>query len=278
MSILYKIKSAARHILPSFVVNFLKKIENLLKKIRGFYYANKNFNYYKAQAHEFYFGVNWMKKGNFKQAYNCWELAKQEGVGSTTAYKRISLTTDPTFFSDKHDFDNFCKKVSDKKCLEIGSATEGILVLMPWVDERIIIDPLIKKYRESQLTLYGKTFLTDDIKLYDQKAESLIPEIVGKIDGCIVCRNTLDHSEEPWKILEKIGEYAADGCVLLLWTDLWHFEPLDAGHRNITKDVTLFENKIKEIGFDIEYVLPEIRDRRQTIHYGCVAIKRQNKK
>lgn len=266
----YKIKIIAIRILPRPVINLLKKIENLARKIRGFYYASKTFNHKRAQIFEFNFGVNYMKKGNFERAYACWELAKQQGMNSAAAYQRISL--EPSFFLGEDGFKDFCRKIDGKKYLEIGAATEGILAFMPWINERIIIDPLIQAFRDTQLTLWGKTFLTDDIKLYAQGAEILISELVGKVDGCIICRNTLDHADGPWEIVENIGRYAAKGCILLLWTDLWHLESLDVGHRNITKDPVLLESKIKEIGFNVVRRLPLIRN-RATIQYGCVAVK-----
>ena len=274
MSITYKAKLFGRRILPPVIINVLKKVEKQFIKIRGFYYKHKNFNHTNAQIFEFNFGVNWMKKGHFAKAYTYWEQAKKEGICSPAAFERITFHTDPHFFQDKGEFDDFCRKTDGKKCLEIGSATEGILALMPWLNKRIIIDPLIIKYRDAQLNEWGKTIFTDDIKLYDQFAEVVIPELVGKIDGSIVCRNTLDHASDPWKILENMGIYAAEGCTLLLWTDIWHLKPLDAGHRNIIEDPVVFEDKIKELGFDIVRKLPDIGDHRPTIHYGCVAIKR----
>lgn len=275
MSIVYKAKRIGRQIIPPVVITLLKKVPEQLEKVRGFYYAHKKFNHTNAQKFEFDFGVYWMvKKGMFANAYAGWEQAKKEGMYSKTAYDRITSQTDPHFFRDKSEFDDFCRKTDGKKCLEIGSATEGILAIMPWLTKRTIIDPLVVKFRDVQRNEFGKTIFTDDVQLHGQIAEIVMPELVGKIDGCIVCRNTLDHAVDPWKILENIGAYAAEGCTLLLWSDIWLLRPADVGHRNITKDPAEVENKIKALGFDIVRKLPEIGDHRPTIHYGCVAVKR----
>jgi hypothetical protein len=273
MSIAYELKRIGSRILPPGIKQSLKKIEKPFNKILVFYYAHKDFSHTNAQAFEYSFGVNWMKKGNFEESYAYWEQEKKEGMGSLAAYKRI--TADPPFFRNKAEFDDFCKKIDGKKSLEIGSSTDGILVNFPWLTQRILVDPLTAKYRAIQLKEWGKTFFTDDIKIYGQVAETTIPELIGKIDGSIICRNTLDHTADPWKILANISAYAAEGCTLLFWADIWHPKLNNAGHRNIMQDPNEFENKIKELGFDIVRTLPQNPIRHDvTIDYGCVAIKR----
>jgi hypothetical protein len=274
MSITYKIRLIGIRVLPRSIVDLLKKVEKQFKKIKRFYYAHRTFSHADAQVFEFNFGVNWMKKGEFERSYAYWEQAKKEGICSQTAYERITFNTSPHFFQNKSEFDDFCKKIDGKKCLEIGSSTEGILVYLPWLTKRNLIDPLTAKYREVQLKEWGRTIFTDDIKIHDQIAETVIPELIGKIDGTIICRNTLDHASDPWKILENMALYAAEGCALLLWTDIWHLNLLDPGHRNIVEDPAVFENKIKELKFEIVRRLPETDYHPDSIHYGCVAIKR----
>lgn len=273
-AIVYKLKRVGRQIMPPTIIDLLKGVGGLSERVRGFYYAHKKFNHAAAQKFEFAFGIHWMMKAdNFLKTYAWWERAKKEGIYSPAAYERISLQTSSLFFRDKSEFDDFCRKVDGRRCMEIGSATEGVLAMMPWLDGRIIIDPLIVKYRDSQRSEWGKTIFMDDIRLCDQIAETVIPDLVGKIDGCIVCTNTLDHTTDPWKILENIGRYAAEGCLLLFWSDIWLLRPADVGHRNITKDPAVLETKFKELGFDIVRKLPEFTD-RPTIQYGCVAAKR----
>ncbi len=278
MSVTYRIKRAGIYILPRFAVNLLKKIEKQFNKIKRLYYTHRTFSHTDAQVFEFNFGVTWMKKGEFLTSYKYWEQAKKEGIYSQTAYDRITFNSNPSFFQNKAEFDDFCRKTDGKNCLEIGSSTEGILVYLPWLTKRNLIDPLTARYRAVQLKEWGKTIFTDDIKIHDQVAETVIPELVGKVDGTIICKNTLDHTTDPWKILENMAAYAAEGCTLLLWTDIWHFYLADPGHRNIIEDPAAFENKIKELGFDIVRRLPDAADRHRTIHYGCVAIKRATTK
>jgi hypothetical protein len=254
-------------------VQALKKIEGQLHKAKVLYYSRKKFKHTDAQAFEFNFGVNWMRKGQFEKSYEYLEQAKQQGPGSSAVYERI--TSNPPFFSDKSEFDDFCREMEEKTCLEIGASTEGWLSIMPWIKRRVVIDPLVLRYRDVQLKEWGKTIYTDDMKLYGQVAEITIPELVDKIDGAIICRNTLDHTTDPWKILENISAYAAEGCAFLFWADIWHFELANAGHRSIMRDPIAFENKIKEFGFDIIRRLPRNSDRSEnTIDYGCVAVKR----
>lgn len=274
MSLAYKVKRAGIRVLPRAVVDSLKKIEKQATKIKRFYYTHRAFSHTDAQVFEFNFGVKWMKKGDFLRSYSYWEQAKKEGIYSQTTYDRITFNTDPHFFQNKSEFDEFCRKTEGKKCLEIGTSTEGILVYFPWLTKRALIDPLTARYRDVQLKEWGKTIFTDDIEIYDQVAETVIPNLVGNVDGTIICRNTLDHTIDPWKILENIAAYAAEGCTLLLWTDIWHFNLKDPGHRNIIEDPIAFENKIKELGFTIVRRLPDIGDHRSTVHYGCVATKR----
>lgn len=274
MSVTYKIKLIGIRLLPRAIIDLLKKIGKQFNKIKRFYYSHRTFSHTDAQAFEFNFGVKWMKKGELERSYTYWEQAKKEGIYSQTAYERITANTSPHFFQDKNEFDDFCRKTDGKKCLEIGSSTEGILVYFPWLTKRNLIDPLTAKYRKVQLNDWGKTIFTDDIKIHDQVAEVVIPELIGKVDGAIICRNTLDHTDDPWKILENMGAYAAEGCTLLLWTDIWHFNLTDPGHKNIVEDPAVLENKIKDLGFEIMRRLPDTEYHPDSIHYGCVAVKR----
>ncbi len=98
-----------------------------------------------------------------------------------------------------------------------------------------------------------------------------MPELENQIDGVIVCRNTLDHGEYPYKVLDNIGKYAKRGCYLLLWTDLYHTGGHDAGHRNITNDRDAFRDYIVKLGFRI--IRGFAKTGRDTINYGCTAIK-----
>jgi len=51
----------------------------------------------------------------------------------------------------------------------------------------------------------------------------------------------IDHCEDPLKILHNIPEYAAPGCYLYFWCDIWHLTGLDEGHHNITHSEAMME-------------------------------------
>lgn len=118
-----------------------------------------------------------------------------------------------------------------------------------------------------------KLFFTDDIKCYSQEAEKYIQDLEHSITGFVFSRNTLDHCENPWLILENISRYAAPGCILLLWTDLWHLKDIDEKHGNIIRDKDIFEEKLISLGFKIDSVFSDVREDKSTIEYGCIATK-----
>lgn len=62
------------------------------------------------------------------------------------------------FFRDIQSYKSFCKEIEGKSCLEVGAGPIGLLPLLPWIKERIIIDPLLDAYRMFQLEYFGKTF------------------------------------------------------------------------------------------------------------------------
>ena len=126
----------------------------------------------------------------------------------------------------------------------------------------------------NECELYKRTWYNDDLELYAHPAEDLISELVGAIDGAIMCRNTLDHCADPMRVLENIAAYAKPGCYLLLWTDLWHLHGHDEGHRNITTDKEGFKKSIRDLGFEILYSFDGVRQDGSTIEYGCRARKR----
>jgi hypothetical protein len=118
---------------------------------------------------------------------------------------------DEFFHGDRVLFDTVIEHIKTRKCLEIGSGPYGFLAPARWIADRTIIEPLAAQYKAAQLREIGKTFFTDDIKVYPNGAETLISELVGKIDGKIMSRNALDHCEDPLTILMNISQYAAPG-------------------------------------------------------------------
>jgi len=203
---------------------------------------------------------------HFPNLYDSWEKAKEDG--SLWHY------ADNQWFSGNMElWNDFIKHVKDRKCLEIGSGPFGYLAPCYWIKDRVIIDPLIDFYRNEQLKVHGKTFFVDEIKTYNVPAENCLDELIGKIDGFIVCRNALDHCEDPLKILENISDYAASGAYLLLWTDIYHLMGLDEGHRNITRSSTVLEKLLRGLEFEILQEGAKIRDPNEFIEFGILARK-----
>ena len=163
--------------------------------------------------------------------------------------------------------------VRDRTNLEIGAGPFGYLAPCYWMKRRIVIDPLVDKYRAYQMAHFGKTFWTSEIETHAAPAEQIVEPLRGAVDGCIVSRNALDHMEDPLAALEAIAQYAAPGCYLLLWTDIWHPEGGDVGHRNITRSPSVLDKMLDGLGFDVVQNGADIRG-GECIEYGRLARKR----
>jgi hypothetical protein len=182
--------------------------------------------------------------------------------------------SDQFFQGDQLLFDSFIEHIRTKKCLEVGSGPYGFLPPARWIKDRVVIEPLADKYRAAQLKLIGKTFFTDDVKVFATGAETLIPELVGMVDGMIMSRNALDHCEDPLLILMNLSKYAVSGCYFLLWTDLWHLGGHDEGHHNITHSIEVMDALFDGLGFDVLKAGEKIRDANEFIEYGRIVRKR----
>jgi len=257
-------KKILKKYLPNSVIN-------TLVRLRYRYYIWKGFNHKTAQKGEFESSIRFMTSGNkfMELVYNV-EALKNRSLYEKVIYPLCHISN---FFRDIKEYKAFSDDIQNKRCLEIGSGPVGFLGLMPWIRERIMIDPLLDKYKNFQLSRFGKTFFTDDIQRYSQDAEIFISSLENSINGCIVVRNALDHCEDPWKILKNISQYASTDCKLLLWTDLWHLRGIDGEHRNITKDKDIFEKKLIDLGFKIENTFSDVRNDNSAIEYGCIAVK-----
>jgi hypothetical protein len=238
----------------------------LMKYLSQVFPSQSSYNFEKAQKFELESAEQTIKE-HFEEIYEKWELAKNAG----------SLWQGPDdlwFKGNQTLWDEFANHARGKKCLEIGSGPFGYLAPCYWIKDRVIIDPLIDFYREHEIKISGKTFFTDDIVTYNKPAEDCIDDLIGKVDGFIVCQNALDHSEDPLSIMHNISEYAAPGCYLLIWTDIWHLQGLDAGHRNITKNSVAFDKVLMGMGFEIIQTSKNIRDQNEYIEYGRIAVKK----
>jgi hypothetical protein len=240
----------------------------LLKRIvrRAWTVAVGGFNHRSAQQYENLSARGTMRR-TFPEVYAAWEREKAQGGLWHGA-------DDQWFLGNAGLWTTFLEHVRDRKNLEIGSGPFGYLAPCHWMKRRIVIDPLIDKYRAYQIKHFGKTFWTADIETHAVPAEQVVEELRGAIDGCIVSRNALDHMADPLAALEMIGEYAAPGCYLLLSTDIWHMDGGDVGHRNITRSAAVLDGLLNGLGFDILQNGADVRDSDQYIEYGRLARKR----
>ena len=234
-------------------------LSNIRKRLINFK-DNKKFDHSKAQIYEINYASKWLDN-NFERVYR-----------DVSDRKKQKHVVSDEFFKNNYLWNKFVKHIENKICLEIGSGPAGALIRWYWTKKRIIIDPLASEYKRLSIEKFGKSLFTDDIILYSQNAEIYIPRLHNKINGAIVCRNVLDHCENPIKVIENMAKYAKNGCYLLLWSDIYHKKGHDEGHTNITKSKAKFENLIKKGDFKIQSKFS--LGKRDTINYGCVAIKK----
>lgn len=224
-----------------------------------------------AQNFEKNFTQSWLQN-NFHEKYGIIKCSVDTFMSSGI----LSIGRQQTlveFFQGKQElWQKFIDQVIDKKCLEIGSGPCGFTNYWHFIRDWHVIDPLADEYKQMIMGIFGKTWWWPWINTHSHCAEKMIPELVGQIDGVIVCRNALDHVEDPIEVLNNIARYAAPGCKLLLWNDLYHVNGVDEGHRNICRSKNLFRLMITNRGFIIEYETPAFRN-GETIEFGCVAIK-----
>ncbi len=229
----------------------------------------KSFEHINAQRYEFDFSKSQMNK-EFLSLHNSFEKTRSKGE----KLAGWCMDSEGVFANEKELWERFAEYLNDKTCLEIGSGPDGVLCNWWWVKNRIIIEPLIKKYRDFQLKNYNKTWFTDDIKCYALCAEEFVPSLSNAIDGVILCINVLDHCEDPMLVLQNIAKYAKPGCGLFLWTTLWRSYKCDNGHRNITIDKVAFEKNIIDLGFDVFSTFDKHILENEMMGYGCRAVKR----
>jgi hypothetical protein len=243
-------------------------IIRLLKTIvrRAWTFLASKFNHRSAQKYEMLSARGTIRR-SFSAVFSAWEKERAQGGLWQSA-------GDEWFQGNVDLYGAFVEHVRDRKNLEIGSGPFGYLAPCYWMRRRIVIDPLIEKYRAYQIKRFGKTFWTSDIETHAVPAEQTVEELRGAIDGCIVSRNALDHMEDPLAAIEMIAEYAASGCYLLLSADIWHMDGGDVGHRNITRSPAVLDKVLNGLGFDILQNGAGVRGSDQYIEYGRLARKR----
>jgi hypothetical protein len=204
---------------------------------------------------------------DFRRIYVSWENERSAGGLWQSA-------DDQWFLGNVDLWTAFVEHVRERTNLEIGSGPFGYLAPCYWMKRRIVIDPLIDKYRTYQLTHFGKTFWTAEIETHAVPAEQLVESLRGAVDGCIVSRNALDHMDDPLAALEAIGAYAASGCYLMLWSDIWRRAGGDVGHRNVTKSAPALDKMLDGLGFAIVQNGANVRNSDECIEYSRLARKR----
>lgn len=154
------------------------------------------------------------------------------------------------FFKDTEEYAELSKKLRTSNCLEIGSGPYGYLAFCDWMERRTVIDPLLNKYVDCQKRVGGFSIF-DGVTRISQPAELFVEDLENSVDF-LVCRNCIDHSEDPLHILYNISRYLKVGGYLLFWVEIWHGIQEDHMHRNITKSKAAFLKIVEGMGFSID--------------------------
>ena len=186
------------------------------------------------------------------------------------------------FFSENYggcraDYPEFVEHLKDKALLDIGGSFGSITSRWTYVKRRILIDPLV-----DQINAFIKEngrepwYDVDNVVQYSVPAEELLFPLINSVDGCIYSRNCLNHTQNAWKILDNIAEYAMEGCYLLLWNQTW-YDGNEKGHCSMTRNPQEVEDYIINRGFKIINRIDDNAHRaegqklRIDQQYGCVA-------
>jgi hypothetical protein len=228
-----------------------------------------------AQVYEWHETLSWEKSSREKIKRIISERDKEKYYSGPT--KGLTTNLNQFFMNDGEIWLGFAKSIENKKFLEIGGSYLGASGLWNFIGEKYHIDPLIEKIYNHIEETYDTNWY-EDVELYNEPAEDLIEELVNRIDGCIYMRNCLNHTRNPWKILNNISKYAKKGCTLLLWGETTHRNGGDVGHADICKRPEEIEIFLIDKGFEIV---------RNVVHggpdgvaplwgedYGCVAIRK----
>lgn len=147
--------------------------------------------------------------------------------------------------------DEVTNHVKDKVVLEVGPCNVPQINFLD-CRLRICIEPLAAKIEEFVINKYGKSIF-GEIITYPIYADTIIHELIGKIDGLIYVRNCIDHSPQWPYILSNISSYAKEGCILMIWNDTFHTRmDIDPGHYNVSPSVDAYVRLIENFGFSIE--------------------------
>jgi len=146
--------------------------------------------------------------------------------------------------------DAIIQNIHNKNVLEIGCGPRyGYLPYFWYAKERIAIEPLLDEY--SGFWNDNKDISEIINKKYALGADVFIPELLQKIDGAVICKNSLDHTPNWPFVLSNISHYAAKDSYLYLWTDIQHAVKPNEGHYNINTNPNSLYRFIESIGFQI---------------------------
>lgn len=222
------------------------------------------FDFQNAQKYE----LEWQKDYNvhhFNKEYENWLNLKNT--------QETGLHPAQFFDNNIQQFDAFLDHIKGKKLVEIGCGSFPMSRNAFNISDKSVIDPLADAYHEFQINNFGKTNF-EGIRRFSQPAEIIINEFLNSVDGCIIFRNALDHSEDYLSILNVVSEYATAGCYLLFWSDIWHKKGEPEGHRNITQSHQVMDKIFNGLGFlKIISSLP-IRNPEIYVEYGGVFVKK----
>jgi len=176
------------------------------------------------------------------------------------------------FQNDQMKVDNFVGNMTGKNCLEVGPCCSTVLANWWFIKNRYIIEPLLSKIKEYQTARFGYTLFDETIN-YACPAEILITELIGKIDGAIICRNCIDHTPNWPFVLNNMVSYMAPGATLLIWNDIYHLDGVDEGHYDITDNIENYKSLLSNLGLIIGYEFSYDVNKRRALNYGCIAQK-----
>lgn len=230
-----------------------------------------SFNHKDAQIFELDFQRGHIIKV-FKERYDEWIRNKQTHGDVLDPVKLLDQWEGNFFDNNIEAISTFVNHIKNKVGIDIGCGST------PWtrhtwtVSKQYIIDPLADQYKSIQRGLFGTSFFEDAI-IYSQNAEERIDVLVNGIDGFIFFRNALDHSEDPLRILNNVADYAMPGCYLFFYSDIWHANGGDRGHRCITRSIPVMDKLLNGLGFTKVINQKPIKDDNY-IEYGGTFIKK----
>lgn len=207
------------------------------------------YNYNQAQKYE----LDWQEayiKSALKPEFDRWMKSKIDNPLAS-------------WFPDPKEF---LKHTKGKTGLDVGCGSIPMLRYPCGLGDRFVLDPLADDYKRIQTSVWGGSFF-DGLFVISKPAEEFL---TIKVDGVIIFRNALDHADDPLRILYNLSQYALPGCYLLFWTDLWHNDEPDPGHKNITRCTEMMDIILVALGWEFQHTIPAQRDTNVSLEYGGV--------